>query len=88
MPAYEICYLNDDRSLACAVSAICKDDLHAKIFAHAMKLSEYRCFEVWQGETIVYERPGAMGHAVGTPTKNAASLFMPRQTSPAQHPFA
>ena len=57
MPSYEICYLNSDGSLACTLAANCADDMHAKVLAHAMKLSEYKRFEVWTDRTLVYERP-------------------------------
>jgi hypothetical protein len=57
MPSYEICYLNSDGSLACTLAANCSDDMHAKVLAHAMKLSEYKRFEVWTDRTLVYERP-------------------------------
>jgi hypothetical protein len=57
MPSYDICYLNADGTLACTFSTYCDDDLHAKVLAHAMKLSEYKTFEVWTGKTLVYERP-------------------------------
>jgi hypothetical protein len=57
MPSYEICYLNSDGSLACTLAAGCADDMHAKVLAHAMKLSEYKRFEVWTDRTLVYERP-------------------------------
>jgi hypothetical protein len=57
MPSYEICYLNSDGSLVCTLAANCSDDMHAKVLAHAMKLSEYKRFEVWTGRTLVYERP-------------------------------
>jgi hypothetical protein len=57
MPSYEICYLNEDGSLACTLSALCDDDKRAKILAHAMKLSEYKRFEVWADKTLVYARP-------------------------------
>ena len=57
MPSYEICYLNRDGSLACKFSACCDDDLRAKVLAHAMKLDEYKRFEVWTDRTLVYERP-------------------------------
>ena len=57
MPSYEICYLNADGSLACTLSAMCDDDMRAKVLAHAMKLSEYKRFEVWAEKTLVYERP-------------------------------
>ena len=57
MPSYEICYLNSDGSLACTLAANCADDMHAKVLAHAMKLGEYKRFEVWTGRTLIYERP-------------------------------
>ena len=61
MPTYEICYLHRDGSLACTFTAVCRDDVHAKVLAHAMKLSEYRRFEVWRGRNLVYERPQHFG---------------------------
>jgi hypothetical protein len=61
MPSYEICYLNADGSLACTFLALCDDDMRAKVLAHAMKLSEYKRFEVWTGKTLVYERPQNLG---------------------------
>jgi hypothetical protein len=39
------------------LAANCTDDVRAKVLAHAMKLSEYKKFEVWTGRTLVYERP-------------------------------
>jgi hypothetical protein len=57
MPSYEICYLNADGSLACTLAAMCDDDMRAKVLAHAMKLSEYKQFEVWMDRTLVYQRP-------------------------------
>jgi hypothetical protein len=57
MPSYEICYLDDDGSLACTFSAMCANETHAKVLAHAMKLSVYKKFEVWRDRTLVYERP-------------------------------
>jgi hypothetical protein len=63
MPSYEICYLNDDGTLACTLAAMCSDDMRAKVLAHAMKLSEYKRFEVWEDRTLVYERPQLFGVA-------------------------
>jgi hypothetical protein len=61
MPSYEICYLDDDDSLVCTFTAVCADDMRAKVLAHAMKLSEHKKFEVWNGMTLVYERPMDLG---------------------------
>jgi hypothetical protein len=60
---YDICYLNDDGSLACSMTAMCRDDLHAKVLAHAMKFAACRRFEVWRDQRIVYERPQLFGEA-------------------------
>jgi hypothetical protein len=57
MPTYDICYLNIDGSLAAKLSALCTDDKQAKILAHAMKLAGTRQIEVWDGKTLVYQRP-------------------------------
>jgi hypothetical protein len=57
MPSYEICYFDDEGSLTCSFSAICDSETHAKVLAHAMKLSDYKTFEVWHDRTLVYERP-------------------------------
>jgi hypothetical protein len=57
MPTYDICYLNIDGTLAAKLSALCANDKQAKILAHAMKLSGTRKIEVWDGKTLVYERP-------------------------------
>lgn len=57
MPSYVICYLNADGSLACTLAANCADEVQAKVLAHAMKLSVYKRFEVWDGDTLVYVRP-------------------------------
>lgn len=57
MNAYEICYLNDDGSLAATLAALCEDALKAKVLAHAMKLAGTKKIEVWYGRTLVYARP-------------------------------
>ncbi len=57
MPNYEICYLNDDGSLAGAFSTAYTNDKQAKILAHAMKLDGAKRIEVWHGPALVYTRP-------------------------------
>ena len=57
MPSYEICYLNDDGTLACTLAAMCSDDMRAKVLAHAMKLPGAKRLEVWSGATLIYARP-------------------------------
>ena len=57
MPSYDICYLHEDGSLLGAFSAEAASDKHAKILAHAMRLSGAKALEVWCGETLIYARP-------------------------------
>jgi hypothetical protein len=57
MPAYEICYLDQDGSLTYKFSATCDDDQRAKILAHAMKLPSAKRLEVWSGDELIYTRP-------------------------------
>jgi hypothetical protein len=88
MPAYEICYLNDDGSLLCTLAAMCSDDLHAKVLAHAMKLSAYKRFEVWRDKSLVYERPQYFGEAAVMPDEIIAVPASRPEHSPTQQPFA
>src|SRR5258708_3900378 len=60
MPAYEICYLDEEGSLTYKFSANCDDDQRAKVLAHAMKTPSARKLEVWSGEMLIYTRPSAM----------------------------
>ena len=60
MPAYEICYLDEEGDLTYKFSADCDDDQRAKILAHAMKLPSVKALEVWSGEALIYSRPGAV----------------------------
>jgi hypothetical protein len=60
MPAYDICYLEEDGSLACAFSVQFDSEMRAKILAHAMKPAECRALEVWHGRELVYSRPGPL----------------------------
>ena len=57
MPAYEICYLDEDGALTYKFSADCDDDQRAKILAHAMKLPSAKKLEVWSGDALIYTRP-------------------------------
>ena len=61
MPAYEICYLDDDGALTYKFSADCDDDQRAKVLAHAMKLPSAKRLEVWSGEALIYTRPSVIG---------------------------
>lgn len=57
MRHYEICYRNSDGSLAAKLSAQCRSETQAKVLAHAMKLAGTSQIEVWDGKTLVYQRP-------------------------------
>ena len=57
MPSYEIYYMNDDGTLDAKVAAECDNDLQAKVLAHAMKKKGLKRIKVWDGESLVYERP-------------------------------
>ncbi|MDE2184775.1 MAG: hypothetical protein KGJ78_17310 [Alphaproteobacteria bacterium] len=57
MPSYDICYLNEDGTVAARIAADCVNDMQAKVLAHAMKLEGSKKIEVWDGVTLVYERP-------------------------------
>jgi hypothetical protein len=60
MPAYEICYLDQDGALTYKFSATCDDDGRAKVLAHAMKTPSAKKLEVWSGEALIYTRPSAI----------------------------
>jgi hypothetical protein len=57
MPSYEIYYMNDDGTLDAKIAAECADDRQAKVLAHAMKQKGLKRIKVWEGDTLVYERP-------------------------------
>ena len=63
MPAYEICYLDEEATLTYKFSADCDDDQRAKVLAHAMKLPSAKKLEVWSGETLIYTRPSVIAGA-------------------------
>lgn len=57
MPHYEICYLDESGTLLGTYSASCSGDKQARILAHAMRLPGTRRIEVWDGPSLIYERP-------------------------------
>ena len=57
MTSYDIRYLNDDGTLKAKIATECSNDIHAKVMAHAMMADGARRIEVWDGPTLVYERP-------------------------------
>jgi len=57
MPSYDFLYRGDDGSLTAKIAAECVNDIQAKVLAHAMKTADAKCIEVWDGPTLVYERP-------------------------------
>ncbi len=59
MPAYEICYLDENGILTYKFLANCEDDGRAKVLAHAMKLPSAKRLEVWSGEALIYARPSS-----------------------------
>ncbi|HEY4941547.1 MAG TPA: hypothetical protein VII56_08965 [Rhizomicrobium sp.] len=59
MPAYDICYLEEDGALACAFTVQFESEMRAKILAHAMKPADCHRLEVWHGKALVYCRPEA-----------------------------
>ena len=60
MPAYDICYLEEDGALACAFTVHFESEMRAKILAHAMKPADCHQLEVWHGKTLIYRRPEAV----------------------------
>lgn len=57
MPAYDICYLEEDGALVCAFTVQFDSEMRAKILAHAMKPADCHRLEVWRGKDLVYRRP-------------------------------
>ena len=64
MPAYEICYLDDNGVLTYKFLANCEDDGRAKVLAHAMKLPSCKRLEVWSGEDLIYARPSSLAREI------------------------
>jgi hypothetical protein len=82
MPAYEICYLEEDGALACAFSVQFESAMRAKILAHAMKPAECHRLEVWHGRELIYRRPeggplDARRPMAQTPAYESADLASP-----------
>jgi hypothetical protein len=57
MPNYDIRYLDDAGRLTAKIATECENDIQAKVLAHAMKTAGSKRIEVWDGPTLVYERP-------------------------------
>jgi hypothetical protein len=57
MPAYDICYMEEDGALVCAFTVQFDSELRAKVLAHAMKPIECHRLEVWDGRQLIYSRP-------------------------------
>lgn len=57
MPSYDIRYLAEDGSLKAKIATECANDTQAKVLAHAWKAVGSKRIEVWDGPTLVYERP-------------------------------
>ncbi len=57
MPHFEICYLDQAGALIGTFSAPCAGEKQARILAHAMRLPGTRRMEVWDGASLIYERP-------------------------------
>ena len=56
MPAYDICYMDEDGTLSCAFTVRFDSEMRAKILAHAMKPADCQRLEVWNGRELVYSR--------------------------------
>jgi hypothetical protein len=63
MPNYDIRYLDEDGSLKATIATECANDMQAKVLAHAMKTAGSKRIEVWDGPTLVYERPERLQRA-------------------------
>ena len=57
MPNYDIRYLDDAGTVKAKIATECENDMQAKVLAHALKTAGSKRIEVWDGPTLVYERP-------------------------------
>jgi hypothetical protein len=80
MPAYDICYLEEDGALLCAFTVQFDSEMRAKILAHAMKPADCHRLEVWHGKELVYRRP----ESFDARRPDAASFDAPRPLTHAQ----
>jgi len=60
MPAYDICYLEEDGALVCAFTVQFDSEMRAKILAHAMKPADCHRLEIWCDKELVYHRPDTL----------------------------
>lgn len=75
MPHYEICYLDSEGTLLGTFCAACAGDKQARILAHAMRFAGTRRIEVWDGATLVYERPQTQRAATIEALRAQPALF-------------
>jgi hypothetical protein len=59
MPDFEIYYRDPEGALVEKFSVRCATPMQAKIMSHAMKARAFTQIEVWQDDTLVYQRPEA-----------------------------
>jgi hypothetical protein len=57
MRTYEIRYVDDNDNLIGAIFTTQRDGTDASIYAHAMTLRSYKRMEVWDADSLIYERP-------------------------------
>lgn len=57
MPSYDIRYFDADGSVKANIAAECSNDIQAKVLAHALKADGAKRIEVWDGPTLIYQRP-------------------------------
>ena len=57
MRTYEIRYVDSDGNLIAAIFTAQPGAKQASVFAHAMMLRPYERLEVWEDDTLIYERP-------------------------------
>ena len=57
MPYYEFHFRDETGALLDSQCAPCAGDKQARILAHALRPAGTKQLEVWNGATLVYERP-------------------------------
>jgi hypothetical protein len=57
MRTYEIRYVDSDGNLIGAIFTAQPGGRQASVFAHAMTLRPYERLEVWENDTLIYQRP-------------------------------
>ena len=57
MRTFEIRYVDSDGNLIGAIFTSQPGARQASVFAHAMTLRPYERLEVWENDTLIYQRP-------------------------------